>query len=122
MTKADARVAELMRDERLTEEEREAAIAKVREEAALEAEKILQEQQAAAHAEELVGKAASRYDEMSAAAKNATDAAIAGGHLSPEAVALHHRLESAAESLKKVSVAPWLASSLQLRSDELLDE
>jgi len=118
MKKADAKIAELMKDERLTEEEREEAIRKVKEEAALETEKILQEQQEAAHAEEMVSKAAKRYDEMSAAAMNATDAALSAGHLSPEAVALHHRLQAAADDLKKVSVAPWLSSSLQLRSDE----
>lgn len=116
MKKADGKIAELMKDERLTEEEREEAIRKVKEEAALDAEKIIAEQQQAAHAEEMVAKAANRYDEMSAAAMNATDAALSAGHLSPEAVALHHRLQAAADDLKKVSVAPWLSSSLQLRS------
>lgn len=114
MAEADAKIAAVMKDERLSEAEQAAQIQAIRSEAAATAEGIFLEQQKAARAEEMVSLAVDRYADMSHAAENATQQAMEAGHLSPDAVKVKERLDASVDKLDAIHKAPWLASQLQM--------
>jgi len=125
MALADSQIAAILKDERLSEAEQEKQIQAIRAETASRTAAIFGEQEKALRAQEMVSVAAERFDDLSHAALNATQRAVAAGHLSPEAVKVQARLEEAVSKLQKIHTAPWLVSDLQLsagtRPEDLLD-
>merc|ERR1719247_296728 len=99
LTDSDAKIAAILKDERLSEEEQEKAIAAVRHEASQEAERI--------HAAQL-----ETAQKQAAAAEAAAERAEAD--MTPGALAVRQQLRNLTDTLTHLQRALWLQSVLQI--------
>merc|ERR1719247_2522892 len=112
LTDSDSKIAAILKDERLSEEEQEKAIAAVRHEASQEAERIHAAQLETAQKQAAVDAAVDRFENLAAAAEAAAERAEAD--MTPGALAVRQQLRNLTDTLTHLQRAPWLQSVLQI--------
>lgn len=119
--KQDAAIQKIMDDESLTEEQRKAAIEKIKAGTASEIAELHAKETDRVAAEAKLQAELGRYQAEIEAAAAATDRAIANGHLSPTARVVQQNLAKVGEQVLKLKAKPWLqavsaASQIQLHA------
>lgn len=108
----DAQILSVLKDERLSEAEKEAAVAALKREQAAEAARIHAEQLQTARAEAGVSAAVDRFDALSAQAEAAAQRAEAD--MTPQAQAVRQQLRNLTNTLTHLEGKPYLQSALEV--------
>lgn len=118
---SDAKIARILADESLSEDEKQKLIRETEAETAKAATAIFAKQSEMERKHIQMEQEVGRYNSMVAAAKSAVEAAIASGSLSPSAVAIYRKLVKVSDELGKLRAAPWLggpASALEVTATD----
>jgi len=103
---SDEKVAAVMRDMSLTEDERRAKVAEIEAEARARASGLFREQQRMREREAALEAQLARYATLVAEAEGKAEEAVASGHLSPEALGVTADLKKAGQKLQELKRHP----------------